>query len=182
MIYRLFSTREREKILEYIFDNPSKAYRVRDIAKTLSISVGTISGFFAFLKRNNILKRSGNNFYVNIDNPLTKTLKIILNVERIDITILKKIPSCAGIGIYGSWANGTNKEDSDIDIWVRVEKKPGEEIIAKISSRMKKRMKRNVQLLIIDPEKNGLLRDNDPIFYYSLIYGSVVLYGKSLED
>lgn len=182
MIHKLFSTKERERVLTYIFDNPSKAHRVRDVAKTLSISVGGISGFFAFLKKHKVLKRSGNEFYVNIDNPLTKTSKVVLNVASIAITPLKKIPACVGIGLYGSWANGTNNENSDIDIWVRVEKKVKEEIIAGVSRKTKEKMKRNVQLLIIDPEKNKLLRDNDPIFYYSLIYGSVVLHGKSLQD
>jgi hypothetical protein len=43
-------------------------------------------------------------------------------------------------------------------------------------------MRRNVQLQIIDPEKNRMLRENDPIFYYSLVYGSVVLYGKPIQD
>jgi len=182
MISNLFSTKEREKVLAYVLDNPLKAHRVRDVAKKLSVSVGSISGYFAFLKKQKILKRSGNDFYVNLENPLTKAVKQMLNVANLDVSPLKKIPVCMGIGVYGSWANGTNNENSDIDIWVRVERKPGEEIVAKVSRQMKEKMKRDVQILVIDPAKNRTLMEEDPIFYYSMVYGSVVLYGKSLQD
>ena len=182
MISSLFSTKEREKVLAYVLDNPSKAHRVRDVAKKLSVSVGSISGYFAFLKEQKILKRKGNDFYVNLDSPLTKTVKQMLNVVNLDVSPLKKIPACTGIGVYGSWAKGTNNENSDIDMWVRVERKPGEEVIAKVSRQMREKMERDVQILVIDPAKNKTLRETDPIFYYSMVYGSVVLYGKSLQD
>ncbi|MDP2926949.1 MAG: nucleotidyltransferase domain-containing protein [bacterium] len=182
MIYNLFSTKKREKVMAFILNNPSKPHRVRDVAKTLSISPGSISGFFAFLKKNKILKRSGNEFYVNIANPLTRTAKLMINVMSLDVGPLRKIPGFEGIGVYGSCANGTNKEGSDIDIWVKSKKKVGVEAVASASRKMKERAKREVQLLIIDPEKYSQLKDEDPIFFYSLIYGSVVLYGKSLQD
>jgi len=182
MLSKIFSRKQREEILSYILDHPNENYRIREVAKNFKVSVGSVSQFFALLKRKGILNRKGNIFSVNLDNPLVKTIKILLNVSRLDITPLKRIPDIKGIGLYGSWADGTNHEDSDIDIWVRVEKKPPEDIIARASRRMRERMRRNVQLLIIDPMKNEMLRENDPIFYYSLIYGSVVLYGKSLQD
>lgn len=182
MLSKIFSRKQREEILSYILDHPSGNYRVREIAKRFKVSVGSVSQFFALLKRKGILKRRGDIFSVNLNNPLVKTIKILLNVSRLDIAPLKRIPDLMGIGLYGSWADGTNNEDSDIDIWVRVEKKPAEDIIARASRRMIERMRRNVQLLIVDPVKNRMLRENDPIFYYSLVYGSVVLYGKSLQD
>jgi len=182
MLAKIFSRKQREEILSHMLNNPSGSYRVREIAKEFRVSVGSVSQFLALLKKKGILRRKGDAFFVNTNTPLVRAIKIVLNVSQIDIAPLKRIPGLQGIGLYGSWANGMNREDSDIDIWIRVEKKPGEEIIAGVSSRVRKRMKRSVQLLIIDPEKNRMLRENDPIFYYSLIYGSVVLYGKSLED
>lgn len=182
MIHKLFSTKEREKALLYLLNNPSRPHRVRDVAKRLSISLGSISGFFAILKKNKILRRSGNEFYVNTSNPLTKAAKLMINVMSLDVSPLKRIPGLEGVGVFGSCANGMNREESDIDLWVKVDKSVDVDIAALASRQMKEKMKRNVQLLILDPEKLAQLKEEDPIFFYSLIYGSVVLYGKSLQD
>jgi len=182
MLSKIFSTKQREKILDYMLSNPSGGYRVRELSKNFEVSVGSVSQFLSLLKKNKILKRKGDVLYVDIKNPLTKALKISLNVSKIEIASLKKIPGLLGIGLYGSWANGTNKEDSDIDIWVKIKEKVGEEFVARASRQLNNRMKRKVQLLILDPEKVGGLKKDDPIFYYSLVYGSVVMYGESLAD
>jgi predicted nucleotidyltransferase len=182
MLAQLFSREQREKILDHILGNPSRPYRVREISKEFKVSVGSVSQFLSLLKKSRILKRKGDNFFVDFNNPLSRTIKTVLNISNLDITPLRRIPGLLGVGLYGSWANGTNKEDSDVDIWIKVKKRVGEEIIAKISRQSSKKTKRNVQLLIIDAEKNRLLKKEDPIFYYSLVYGSVVLYGESLTD
>jgi predicted nucleotidyltransferase len=103
-------------------------------------------------------------------------------VAELDVSPLKRIPGLLGIGLYGSWANGTNREDSDIDIWVKVKKRVGEEIIARASGQLKRKTRHKAQVMVLDPEKIEQLKKEDPIFYYSLVYGSVVLYGESLED
>jgi predicted nucleotidyltransferase len=182
MMHKIFSTRERERILEHVLANPSRPHRVRAIARTLRISVSSVSVFFSLLNRLKILRRKGNDFYINVGSPETRAIKSLFNISKLNIAPLKNIPGVEGIGLYGSWANGTDKEDSDIDIWVRVDKRPKEEIIAKISRQMNETMKRKVQLLMLDPEKSKALVERDPIFYYSLVYGSVVFYGKSLTD
>jgi len=87
-----------------------------------------------------------------------------------------------GVGVYGSWASGTNKEDSDIDVWVKIKERIGEEVVAGISKQLNKKMKSKVELLILDPEKIEVLKKEDPIFYYSLVFGSIVLHGEALED
>jgi len=95
---------------------------------------------------------------------------------------LKKIPGLLGAGVYGSWANGTNKEDSDVDVWVKIKERVGEELVAGVSRQLNKKMKSKVELLILDPEKIEVLKKEDPIFYYSLVFGSIVLHGEALED
>ena len=182
MLSKIFSTKQREMILDYILNNPSAGYRVRELSKNFAVSVGSVSLFLSLLKKNRILVRKGDVFHVDTKNPLTRVLKIILNVFKIESGVLKKIPGLLGIGVYGSWANGTNKEDSDIDIWLKVKERIGEEVVAGISRQLNKKMNRKVQLLILNPEKIEFLKKEDPIFYYSLVFGSIVMYGGSLED
>jgi predicted nucleotidyltransferase len=182
ILNKLFSTKEREKVITYLLNNPSKPHRVRDVAKRLSISLGSISVFFAILKKNKILRRSGNEFRVDATSPLAKATKLMINIIGLDIGPLKKIPGLEGVGVYGSCANGTNREGSDMDLWAKVNKSVDFDVVAAASRQLKEKMKRDVQLLILDPGKLAQLKEEDPIFFYSLIYGSVVLYGKSLQD
>jgi predicted nucleotidyltransferase/predicted DNA-binding transcriptional regulator len=182
MLAKIFSRRQREKILAHMLGNPSRGYRVREIAKEFKVSVGSVSQFLALLKKNRILRRKGDIFFVETGNPLARAIKIVLNVAELDVAPLKRIPSLLGIGLYGSWANGTNREDSDVDIWVKVKKRVGQEIIARASGQLNRKTRHKAQVMVLDPEKSDQLKKEDPIFYYSLVYGSVVLYGESLED
>lgn len=182
MLAKIFSRRQREEILAHMLGNPSRGYRVREIAKEFKVSVGSVSQFLALLKKNRILRRKGDVFFVDAGNPLSKAIKIVLNVAELDVAPLKKIPGLLGIGLFGSWAKGTNREDSDIDIWVKVKKRVGQEIIARASGQLNRKTSHKAEVLVLDPEKSESLKKEDPIFYYSLVYGSVVLYGESLED
>jgi len=182
MLSKIFSTKQREMILDHMLNNPSTGYRVRELSKNFAVSVGSVSQFLSILKENRILIRKRDVFYVDTKNALTKALKIILNVGNIEFAVLKKVPGLLGVGLYGSWANGTNKEDSDIDIWLKIKERIGEEVVAGVSRQLNNKMNRKVQLLVLDPDKIELLKKEDPIFFYSLVFGSVVLYGEVLED
>lgn len=54
--------------------------------------------------------------------------------------------------------------------------------MAGISRQLNKKTKSKVELLILDPGKIEVLKKEDPIFYYSLVFGSIVLHGDALED
>jgi len=182
MLSKIFSTKQREMILDHLLSNPSAGYRVRELSKNFAVSVGSVSQFLSLLKENRILIRKGDVFCVDTKSALTKALKIILNVGKIEFAAFKKVPGFLGAGLYGSWANGTNKEDSDIDIWLKIKKRISEEVVAGISRQLNNKMNRKVQLLVLDPDKIEFLKKEDPIFFYSLVYGSIVIYGEVLED
>jgi len=58
MLSKIFSTKQREMILDHMLNNPSARYRVRELSKDFSVSVGSVSQFLSLLKTNRILIRS----------------------------------------------------------------------------------------------------------------------------
>jgi len=109
-------------------------------------------------------------------------LKSFFNIKKLtDKNIIKKLKDAKASGVYGSWANGTNYEDSDLDIWIKVEKHPGEMKVARISSEIRRVLGRNVQILVLTPERIERLKKEDPIFYYSLVFGSIILFDDGIE-
>ncbi len=171
--------KEKERIIEFVVDNPNREIRVRELAKQLKLSPAYISRTLKILE-NNVLK----NNKVDLSNPYVKALKIFFNIKKLIekdiIKTLKKL-KISGVGIYGSWANGTNYEDSDLDIWIKVDKRPKEMKIASISAYIRKTLGRNVQILVLTPERIGRLKKEDPIFYFSLVYGSILICGETVE-
>jgi predicted nucleotidyltransferase len=133
-----------------------------------------VSKYLDILKREGVLKKVNGKFVVT-DSPLTKGIRILLSVRGIDTKALKKYLFVKGVGLYGSCAKGENTEDSDVDLWVRVENASDEDL-ASLTSYLNKRMK-NVKVLFLTDEKIRRIREEDRLFYQSLVFGSIIVYG-----
>jgi predicted nucleotidyltransferase len=169
----IFSTKQRITILQAIIfttDNVS----VNNIANKLKLSKGLVSKYFDILAKKGVLKREKGKLSVS-DNSLVKAIKIFLNVGGIDPKIFKKYPFVTAAGLYGSCARGENTNDSDTDIWIRV-KKVEETKVASLTVEVNRKI-RNAKVLIIDDSKMEKIREEDIMFYHSLSFGSIILYG-----
>ena len=169
----LFSTSQRIKILEAVIFR-TDSVSVNNIASQLGLSKGLISKYFQILLKEQILKKEKGKLVV-ADNASVKAVKILLNVRRIDTRIFGKYPFVTAVGLYGSCARGENTEDSDVDLWVRV-KDVEETKIASLTSEINKKIK-NAKLLFLNDKRIEKLRKEDIMFYHSLSFGSIILYG-----
>lgn len=178
----LFSTSERVAVVRFIVNNPTQTFRVRNLSKTLKLSPAHISRILKQLKTLKIIKNDA----VDLQNPLVKTIKQLFNIEKLTEIELaenakKLIPDLRGIGIYGSWATGTNYEDSDLDIWIKTGKVADEINVAKLNSLLIKTIDKEITILTLWPEKIKNLKEKDEVFYYSLVFGSITMFGEGIE-
>lgn len=176
-LHELLSTKERLKILANILYKKDEI-NITEVAKEASVSKGLVSNFFRILTKEKILSRRKRRFRVN-DNIKVKALKIFLNLYKIDENLFRKFEFVKGVGLYGSFVKGENSEDSDVDMWILVNK-TDEENLAKLSRELKKRYG-NVRPLYLTDEKLKALKEKDKVFYYSLIFGSISVYGEKIE-
>lgn len=169
----IFSTRQRIKILQTIIFK-TNSISVNNIATQLRLSKGLVSKYFDILVRKGIFKKVNGKFYLT-DFPLAKGIKILLNIRDIDLKVFKKYPFIKTIGLYGSCAKGENTEDSDVDLWIKL-KNVSEEKLAPLTSELNKKA-RNIKLLFLTNERIEKIKKEDSLFYHSLVFGSIVLYG-----
>jgi len=176
-IHKLLSTKERVKILRLILyrTNP---LRVNEVARESELSKGLISKFFDVLLEEGILEKIDAKFSVQ-DNPNTSAIKILLNIECFDTALFNKFTFVSGAGLYGSFVKGKNTEESDIDAWVLIDK-TDEENLARLTSELKRRYE-NIKPLYLTREKIEILKREDPLFYHSLVFGSINVYGEGIE-
>jgi len=172
---RIFSTEERIKILkEVIFS--VHPISVNIIAAKLKISKGLVSKYLDVLLKEGIAKKS-NGKYLIVDSPITKGAKILLNIIGIDAGIFKKFDFVEAAGLYGSCAKGENTEESDVDLWIKI-KDISDEKAASLTAVINKKI-RNVKPLFLTTKKIEKMKEDDELFYHSLSFGSIVLYGES---
>src|SRR3989338_8130721 len=158
----IFSTKERIKILKAVIfsDQPIS---VNLLAVKLKISKGLVSKYLDVLLKEGITKKS-NGKYLIVDSLITKGAKILLNITCVDAGIFKRFDFVEAVGLYGSCAKGENTDESDVDIWVKV-KDVSDEKAASLTAVMNKKIKK--------------MKKGDELFYHSLSFGSIMLYGDN---
>jgi predicted nucleotidyltransferase len=176
-IETLLSTRERIKILRGIIYR-KEILGVNSVAKELALSNGLVSIYFGMLARAGVLRRKDGKFLLR-DSIATKALKVFLNLDMFDRDLFQKHKFIRSAGIYGSFIKGTNTEDSDIDIWILIAKASDHEL-AELTGELKNTFG-NIKPLYLTENKIKALKKTDPVFYYSILFGSVVLYGDGIE-
>lgn len=175
-INKMFSTPEREEILsEALY---AEEISVSELARNLCLSKGLASQYLRFLVKESILRRKGRKFSVDRENPKVKALKVLLNVKQLSEIFVYLKDVKGSIGLYGSWANGTNTKESDVDIWVKGEL--SEEKIAELKGKISRKMGKIIEILLLDENRLKRMKKDDPMFYHSLVFGSITLKGESL--
>lgn len=177
----LLSSDERIRLLKKILNMAERNLYVRELARDVGVSAGFVSKYMGKLKESGITEEGR----ISLVNPKVRVLKIFLNInEMIDedvVGIIKNhIKGVRGIGIYGSWADGTNLEGSDLDIWVLVGKKAPDPVdSANAVAEIEKKINVETSLYVLTDEELEELRKSESPFYYSLS-DSFVLCGEGI--
>ncbi len=176
-ISRVFSTQERLTILRQVIYTVAPV-SVSDVALVTDLSKGLVSKYLDMLREEGVLERVGARYGV-VDGVETRAVRIMLNLEAVASFRFERYSFIRGVGLFGSGAKGSNTERSDVDLWVLV-RDAGEEDLAGLTRDLRLSLG-DVRPLFLTEEKLGMLKLRDLPFYYSLLQGSVAVYGESLE-
>jgi len=176
MLEKIFSTKERVKILKAVIFS-EKPISVIAVAEKLKISRGLAPKYFDVLVREGIAKRVNGKYskYLITDSGITKGIRVLFNAQAVNSVIFKKYNFVEAVGLYGSCARGENAEDSDVDVWIKVKEAPDEKI-APLTVEINKKI-RNAKPLFLTAQKIEKMNKDDRLFYHSLAFGSIIIYG-----
>lgn len=177
-IYPLLSTKEREKILGYLLYHQENI-NMNKLARKLNLSVGQIHKYVSILRKEGLVVNDELK-----ETPFTCALRLLWNLKRIQeagvVGMLRNcFPELEGLGLYGSWASGTNLEGADLDIWVKMKKEPGDLEIVKARKEIEPKIGVPVDITIATPERLEHFREKSDAFYFSL-YNGIILWGEGL--
>ncbi len=174
----LISSKIRKKILNLLLDKPEKAIGVREAASACRTSPASVSILLSSLRKEGLLKKGK----LNIDDPEVRSLKVMSNIERLKpaFKLLRKKYSDLSMGVYGSWAKGTNTSASDIDIWIVTKKLLDQLESAEIRNALRKSIgKIEVSIVFLTKAKLKELMEKDKVFYCTLFH-SFLIGGESI--
>lgn len=149
MLNSLIASKTRRLLLNTFFSNPGVEYYTRQLASILGISVGNIHREIKKLLSAGILnvRNVGNIklFSLNKQNPIYEEIKnIIYKTEGVVKLVKDAVADVGGVKaafIYGSFAKGDERPDSDIDVFLIGDDVDENELVANISALEKKLFK-----------------------------------------
>lgn len=98
-------------------------------------------------------------------------------MEEIKEKVMKRISSkldCEAIVIFGSFARGTQNEESDIDIAIKVKGEIAKKELFEISSFLEDELKRDIDLVNLDTIENDG-------FKYEILINGITIYCKNQD-
>lgn len=119
-----------QKTLELLFKNPTAEYSIRDIARKTKTTPPTASGIIKRLEKEGLVKiHKTKRMYkvtADIENRKFQQLKRVYNLyslQELQEKLIKEYNHPEAIIVYGSYNEGQDTEQSDIDIAVMTTKK-----------------------------------------------------------
>ncbi|MCK4269840.1 MAG: nucleotidyltransferase domain-containing protein [Methanogenium sp.] len=111
------------RILGWFLLHPSERQSINQLARTLSISPGSVKNYADVLEAGGVLcrERAGTAHLLSLrnENPVVTAMKraaILLVISEAGVT--KLLPGAISIALYGSMASGQYDGESDIDLLV----------------------------------------------------------------
>lgn len=113
-------------LLRYFFDDPLGNFHIREIARKSTLSHMTVRKYLqSFVKERILVQHKSKpypTFAANTSNPKYLNLKLFYNLERLQksnlVSDLEHFYDYPVIVLFGSYAQGSDTKESDIDIFI----------------------------------------------------------------
>lgn len=156
-----------------------------ELAKILSISPPHVNRLCNKLKKEGVLISSIQNnrklFELNYRSSLARELLRLLTIMNVKQSKnFHKLASLTPFGIYGSFAEGKQQKESDLDIWVYASRSK-EKAIRIILNDIEKEWGHAVNVIYLDDNRIQDLRSKDSEFYLRLRIQSITEWGEIFE-
>lgn len=176
MISYLFSTPERVRILEQVLFNDGLTNG--QVARRTDVNKGLISVYLRELLNKGLLIKNGQEFRSS-GSPIARHIKILMNLVTIEGWNIDTT-NILGMGIFGSWATGTNTSQSDLDLWIILENIDNK-TIGKVLSEISINSDIETDILVLTKEKWNTIKQKDKPLYNSIIKDGITIHGNDLE-
>lgn len=167
-----FLTPTALKVLHFLLQNPTKQFHEREIVRQTKVSVGAVNQILKKLHEVNLVekdKRGRTNLYrANLKNPVARQFKVLFNVLALKDLTNQIRQLSERVILFGSCAEGTDAEDSDMDLFVLTsDTKTVQRMILKYG----RKLDRRISPIVVNSSRLVKLRRKDEPLYERISRG-----------
>lgn len=184
----LFDTYVNWKILGYFLSHPNTLFYANQIAKKLKISPSSAINAVKQFADKGYLTKDDKGYVIlyrlNREDPVIISLKkaygleFILSAKPQDI-FLKADPAILSMALYGSYAEGTFDEKSDVDFLIVTPSK--NETLLPAVRELEDKLDKEVNIVTFRLAAWRKLADNKDAFYQNVVTNHILLFGSGIE-
>ena len=161
--------------MKIFFENATKRFQLRELARMSKISTTGVKSALSELLDADLIARIKEKKYeyyeANKDDMTYKIVKKFFNVKTFyDVGLIdyleKELNHPEAIFLFGSSAKGEDIEKSDVDIFILASVKKDLDL-----SMFRKKLKREIKLLIMDKDEFGKAKDKNPELVNNIVNG-----------
>jgi predicted nucleotidyltransferase len=182
----LFQKYVEWKILSHFLEHPTEEFYVKELARILEVSPGSVSTTLRQFKDWGLVKREkkGQTHMYKLNNDLivVKELKKAFMLIRLhELELIKKLLEIDGnvisIVIYGSFATGDYDKESDVDLLIIASKKHD---LIEFMEEIEAELNREVSIEIFSIAQWKKIKAKMDPFYTNVMHDHILLYGSEL--
>lgn len=165
-----------------------RKHYLRELAETSGLSPSMVHKIlFKLVQKKVVLVENQKNrkiFTINYSSPLAlRALSLLVINDLLETKAFKKIVGLnpKGIYLFGTAASGKITADSDFDLAVFFESKPDAFKLSNIKRELSSELKKEVQLVVLTPEKIESMKREQVELLNQIKLGSVVLQGELFD-
>lgn len=175
------------KVLTYFLAHPSKEVYVKELAQLLRVGPTSANNALRTLNKVDLLRRqekARSHFYsLNDESTIVRFLKVAYLLARVqDADLVSKLleldNGLISLCIYGSFADGTFDERSDVDILIISQK--GKSVFNSIVSELENLLELEINIEIFNLARWKRLKEEDKEFYQEVTASHILLYGSEI--
>lgn len=175
------------KILGYFLSNPATDVYIKELSRKLKVSPASVSHAVKHFEANGFLikdeKGLAHIYHLNEDHPVVKPLKKAYGIDLILSAYPKEAfinadPNIISLALYGSYANGSFDEGSDVDFLIVTASKK-EKILDTIMV-LEDKLGKEVNVSAFKLSEWLALAKKSDAFYKNVVANHVLLYGADL--
>jgi len=174
-----------QKILKFFCLHSGKLCYEREVAKGAQISYGSANSVLRKLHKAGVLQRNmqGRMCYYRMDasDSYIKEFKILVNILMLEPVVDELKEHSRKVVLYGSWAEGTDKGESDIDLFVVSSEEVNVRKIIDKYSETEKAANKKIQCVIYDPADLINIREREKVFLGQVDKGKI-LWERSVNE
>jgi len=187
-LIELFRTYVKWKILAHFLAYPNTSFHIKQLASILNVSPASVSSAVKSFEEDGLLSKEEKGlahiFKLNFDNSLAEPLKKAYGIAFVMSSkpkekILEIDSNIFSLALFGSYAEGSFDEKSDIDFLIVTNVR--KEMFIKAAKRLEQELEKEVSLSVLKLSEWRAMAKKGDAFYKRVVENHILLYGSGLK-